>query len=133
MEQKIWTNSADSHVLEPHDLWLRTLPSELAPRAPRTERDDGRETVYVDEQVVRRDPIAFAEAMRPPGAEDVQIRLKDLDEQGVWGEVTFPSRAISIRAGVAVSGKLRYSSSSWAATSRAGLVPCSTTSSSASP
>ena len=59
-------------------------------------RDDGRETVYVDGQVMRRDPISFSDAMRPPGAEDVQIRLKDLDDQGVWGEVVFPSRGFWI-------------------------------------
>ncbi len=33
---KIWANSADSHVLEPADLWLRSLPPRLAERAPHT-------------------------------------------------------------------------------------------------
>ena len=28
---------------------------------------------------------------RPPGAYDVQLRLKDLDEEGVWGEIVYPS------------------------------------------
>jgi len=32
---KIWANSADSHVLEPADLWLQSLPCRLAQRAPR--------------------------------------------------------------------------------------------------
>ncbi|WP_322768205.1 amidohydrolase family protein [Frankia sp. Cr1] len=91
---KIWVNSADSHVLEPHDLWRDALPKRLADRAPRAERADGRETVYVDGQIIRRDPIAFSDAMRPPGAEDPRIRLEDLDEQGVWAEVVFPSRAL---------------------------------------
>ena len=27
---KIWANSGDSHVLEPDDLWLQSLPSRLA-------------------------------------------------------------------------------------------------------
>ncbi len=93
---KIWANSADSHTLEPHQLWKDRLPAELAERAPWTVRDEGRETVYVDGQVMRRDPISFSDAIRPPGAEDVTIRLKDLDEQGVWGEVVFPSRGFWI-------------------------------------
>ncbi|MFJ9445192.1 amidohydrolase family protein [Kitasatospora sp. NPDC101235] len=92
--QKLWVNSADSHVLEPDDLWERSLPAALRPRAPRSERKDGRETVYVDGQVVRRDPLDFADAMRPPGALDHRIRLRDLDEQGIWGEVVFPSRGL---------------------------------------
>lgn len=89
---KIWANSGDSHTLEPHRLWKDALPARLADRAPWTERADGRETVYVDGQVMRRDPISFTDAMRPPGAEDVTVRLTDLDDQGVWGEVVFPSR-----------------------------------------
>jgi predicted TIM-barrel fold metal-dependent hydrolase len=50
----------------------------------------------VDGQVMRRDPISFSDAMRPPGAEDVTIRMKDLDDQGVWAEVVFPSRGFWI-------------------------------------
>ncbi len=92
--EKLWLNSADSHVLEPDDLWERALPAALRDRAPRCVRDNGRETVYVDGQVVRRDPLDFADAMRPPGALDHHIRLKDLDDQGIWGEVVFPSRGL---------------------------------------
>ena len=29
--------------------------------------------------------------MRAPGSGDVQLRLKDLDEEGIWGELVFPS------------------------------------------
>jgi predicted TIM-barrel fold metal-dependent hydrolase len=28
---------------------------------------------------------------RPPGAWDVQLRLKDLDNEGIWGEIVYPS------------------------------------------
>ena len=37
---KIWAHSADSHVLEPADLWTSRLPKRLADRAPRSERGD---------------------------------------------------------------------------------------------
>ena len=33
----------------------------------------------------------FMDAMRPPGARDLDIRLKDLDPEGVWGQLAFPS------------------------------------------
>jgi predicted TIM-barrel fold metal-dependent hydrolase len=38
--------------------------------------------------------VRFSEASgfgRPPGAFDVHLRLKDLDEEGVWGEIVYPS------------------------------------------
>lgn len=96
MGDKIWANSGDSHVLEPDDLWRRAIPGSLGERAPWVERDDQRETVHVDGQVLRRDPIAFSDAMRPPGAYDIARRLDDLDDQGVWAEVVFPSRGFWI-------------------------------------
>ena len=33
-EPTIWVHSADSHVMEPEDLWMRNLPASLASRAP---------------------------------------------------------------------------------------------------
>jgi predicted TIM-barrel fold metal-dependent hydrolase len=97
---KIWTNSGDSHFLEPDDLWQSRLPTRLAELTPRAEKDpDGEyETVHVDGQVFRRKlPTSaamekFAEAsMRPQGSRDARARLGDLDDEGVWGEVIFPS------------------------------------------
>ncbi|CAA0137591.1 Uncharacterised protein [Mycolicibacterium vanbaalenii] len=97
---KIWTNSGDSHFLEPEDLWQTRLPKKLADLTPRSEKDpDGEyETVYVDGQVFRRKlPTSavmekFVEASnRPQGSRDARVRLADLDQEGVWGEVIFPS------------------------------------------
>lgn len=85
-----WANSADSHILEPDDLWTESLPEPLARRAPRSERHGEQEITIVDGQLVRRDPIAFV-GLRPPGAHNAKDRLVDLDEQGVWSEVVFPS------------------------------------------
>src|SRR5262249_28395630 len=76
------------------------LPKSLAELTPRAEKDpDGEyETVYVDGQVFRRKlPTSaamekFAEAsMKPQGSRDAKARLSDLDTEGVWGEVIFPS------------------------------------------
>ena len=96
---KIWANSGDSHFLEPDDLWKSSLPKRLADLVPRAEKDpDGEwETVHVDGQTFRRKlPSSAAREFhelgnRAPGARDAQLRLKDLDDEGIWNEVVFPS------------------------------------------
>ncbi|MFZ2175036.1 MAG: amidohydrolase family protein [Rhodococcus sp. (in: high G+C Gram-positive bacteria)] len=99
MTQKLWANSGDSHFLEPADLWQTRLPARLAELVPRSEKDpDGKwETVFVDGQAFRRrlPSIAqeefFSASHRAPGANNVDLRVKDLDEEGIWAEVVFPS------------------------------------------
>ncbi len=96
---KIWANSGDSHFLEPDDLWQANLPPRLAELVPRAVKDpDGTyETVYVDGQSFRRKlPNVAAqefldESSRAAGARDATLRLADLDTEGVWGELVFPS------------------------------------------
>jgi predicted TIM-barrel fold metal-dependent hydrolase len=97
--EKIWANSGDSHFLEPDDLWRESLPPRLAELVPRAEKDpDGQwETVHIDGMSFRRKlPTGtqkeFMEASnRAPGARDVPLRMKDLDQEGIWCEVVFPS------------------------------------------
>lgn len=96
---KMWTNSGDSHFLEPDDVWSSRLPKALADLTPKSEKDpDGEwETVSVDGQTFRRKlPTSAAvqfieESHRPQGVRDPKARLADLDKEGVWGEVIFPS------------------------------------------
>jgi predicted TIM-barrel fold metal-dependent hydrolase len=96
---KIWTNSGDSHFLEPADLWETRLPKRLADLTPKAEKDpDGEyETVRVDGQTFRRKlptsaAVKFLEQTRKAeGIRDARLRLGDLDHEGVWGEVIFPS------------------------------------------
>lgn len=96
---KLWANSADSHFIEPDDLWRSRLPKRLADLVPRTEKDpDGRwETIYVDGQTFRRrlPSVAQEEFMQATvaaaGSRDVRKRLADLDEEGIWSELVFPS------------------------------------------
>jgi predicted TIM-barrel fold metal-dependent hydrolase len=90
-DTKIWAHSADSHVLEPADLWTSRLPKRLADRAPRSERGEKYEVLYIDGQQIDRQLNDFMDAMRPPGAFDLSIRLKDLDQEGVWSQLAFPS------------------------------------------
>ncbi len=101
--EKIWANSADSHFLEPADLFRSALPARLAERMPWAEKFEDHEIVHVDGQTITRPtpkPIREGEfagmtieqvSNRPPGSGDVRQRLRDLDEEGIWGEVTFPS------------------------------------------
>jgi predicted TIM-barrel fold metal-dependent hydrolase len=101
--EKIWANSGDSHILEPESLFTDRLPANLAERMPRAEKFDGYELVHVDGQTIRRAlprPIKDGEfagmtiadiGSRPPGARDARLRLADLDDEGIWGEVIFPS------------------------------------------
>lgn len=96
---KIWANSGDSHFLEPDDLWRDNMPAHLADRVPRAVKDpDGEwETVFIDGQSFRRKLPSIkaqeflAASNRAPGARDAALRLKDLDVEGIWGELVFPS------------------------------------------
>ena len=117
MTDLIWANSGDAHVLEPPGLWQERLPADLAARMPRSEKIDERTETGAHRWPLlraqnraqpgdeRRGPGGRrAEGQRapggnagpgsmgrPPGAWDVQLRLKDLDEEGIWGEVVYPS------------------------------------------
>src|ERR1700758_1553866 len=88
---KIWAHSGDSHAMEPDDLWTSRLPKRLADRAPRTERGEKYELVYLEGKQLNRQLNDFADAMRPPGASDIAIRLQDLDREGVRCQLAFPS------------------------------------------
>lgn len=100
MTEKIWTHSANSHFLEPKDLWHQFMPKAQADRMPRIERvRDGEERVHVDgTSFVRAIPkimkakgaegSTIAEfSHRPPGSRNLHVRLVDLDQEGVWAEV----------------------------------------------
>jgi len=96
---KIWANSGDSHFIEPEDLWRANMPKKLADLVPRAEKDpDGEwETVFVDGSTFRRKlPSSAAQefydaSSRPQGIRDAKARLGDLDKEGIWGELIFPS------------------------------------------
>ena len=122
--EKIWANSGDSHFMEPDDLWRSNLPKRLAELMPRSEKDpDGAyETVHIDGMSFRRatPPIKAKEfyeaSYRAPGARDVALRMKDLDNEGIWAELVFPSLGMwssSFRTPEALREALRISND-WA-------------------
>jgi predicted TIM-barrel fold metal-dependent hydrolase len=102
---KVWANSGDSHVLEPADLFFARMPKALAERMPRSEKDpDGKwETLHIDGQAFRRrlpsKPLTdmdegLSAQDRAPGAWDPMLRLIDLDKEGIWSELIYPSISI---------------------------------------
>lgn len=111
---KIWANSGDSHYLEPDNLWHELLPKELAERMPWSEKvSDTEEIIHIDGQSFTRqlpraanltmtvdvrgeevEGTLFDVSHRPPGARDPIARLTDLNNEGIWGEVIYPSVGI---------------------------------------
>ena len=98
--------SADDHIVEPPDAFLGRVPRPLAERAPHVvEKDDGSEVWVYDGQeipnvgfnaVVGRpvseysfEPTRFDEMRR--GAWDIDARIRDMDINGVYASVNFPS------------------------------------------
>ncbi|MCU1460075.1 MAG: putative TIM-barrel fold metal-dependent hydrolase [Acidimicrobiales bacterium] len=98
--------SADDHIVEPPDTFAGRVPAKFADRAPRVvELEDGSETWVYDSvalpnvgfnAVVGRpvaeysfEPARFDEMRR--GAWDIDARIADMDLNGVYASVNFPS------------------------------------------
>jgi predicted TIM-barrel fold metal-dependent hydrolase len=98
--------SVDDHLIEPPDMFEGRMPAHLAQRAPRiVERDDGVQYWLYEDRTYpnvglnavagrRRDtwsmdPSRFDE-MRP-GCYDIDARIRDMDINGVWASLCFPS------------------------------------------
>src|SRR5258708_4424647 len=56
MEEKLWANSGDSHIIEPFDLFDK-LPDDVRERMPRSVKDPSGdfETIYIDGQEFKRE------------------------------------------------------------------------------
>jgi predicted TIM-barrel fold metal-dependent hydrolase len=107
--------SVDDHLVEPRHMFEGRLPRHLQDLAPRVvETPEGREVWEFEGQrhyqagmnavVGRRregvvlEPLRF-EHMRP-GCYDVHARIKDMDINGVWASVNFPSMITGFCGGV---------------------------------
>ena len=103
--------SADDHMIEPRHLWVDRVPARYKDSCPRIVEVDGREAwLYEDELTYIpmgscRALPGFDEAGYPPapgtarydeirpGCYDPVERLKDMDIDGVWGQLCFPNYA----------------------------------------
>jgi predicted TIM-barrel fold metal-dependent hydrolase len=98
--------SVDDHIVEPPDTFEGRVPAKFADRAPRiVTREDGSQTWLFDGQelpnvgfnaVVGRpieeysfEPVTYAEMRR--GAWDIDARVKDMDTNGIYASLNFPS------------------------------------------
>jgi predicted TIM-barrel fold metal-dependent hydrolase len=103
--------SADDHMIEPRHLWTDRVHVKYRDRCPRIVEIEGREAwLYEDELAYTamgscRPLPGFDEAGYPPapgtarydeirpGCYDPVERIKDMDIDGVWGQITFPNYA----------------------------------------
>src|SRR5882724_6384435 len=96
----------DAHVNEPPGLWQERLPKHLLPRAPRVERtpegevwvfDDGKErwpvglTAVAGLSFFDYKPIGITYETMRPGSFDTKARLADMDADGIFAQVLYPS------------------------------------------
>jgi predicted TIM-barrel fold metal-dependent hydrolase len=96
----------DAHVNEPPDLWQERVPARLRDRAPRVERveqgemwlfDGGREkwpvglTAVAGLSFFDYKPIGITYASMRPGSFDTKARLADMDADGIWAQLLYPS------------------------------------------
>lgn len=102
--------SADSHVVEPADLWLENIEPAFRDRAPKVVRDDKGEDVFFCDGVRLLSPAGMSMAGRSgdevdrtldsvyPGAYDPHARVEDMARDGVEAEVLYPSITMRIFA-----------------------------------
>ncbi len=97
---------ADAHVNEPPDTWQARVPAKLRDRAPKVVHTDNGDVWSFDDGKSMR-PVGLTataglsylqfkpagityEGMRP-GSFDVKARLADMDADGIWLQVLYPS------------------------------------------
>src|SRR3984893_6561773 len=103
--------SSDSHVFEPPDLWQSRIDAAFRDRAPRIQRIDGADQIVVEaDQILSGIGLisnAGARFEAPetisgqgrledvhPGGYDPEQHLKDMELDGVAGEVLYPSQGL---------------------------------------
>ena len=97
--------SADSHVQEPPDLYQR-LSMAMRERGPRQVERDGKTYVRVDGRKPRRIDLAEARVTEddqnrefrndPSGGRDLDLRLGDLERDGIAAEVIYPNQSLGL-------------------------------------
>lgn len=100
--------STDSHIMEPYDLWQTGMNPEYADRAPHHESNDEGEFWWCDGKRLTGSSRQIIEAgnprdmrfgrtkehHRPEGGWNPAKKIEDMDADGVYGEVVYPTAAI---------------------------------------
>jgi predicted TIM-barrel fold metal-dependent hydrolase len=101
---------SDAHVNEPPDLWQARVPRKMRKRAPKVLQTDHGDVWSFDDGTRLR-PVGLTatagmsylqfapsgltyDSMRP-GSFDTKARLRDLDLDGIWAQVLYPSVTLS--------------------------------------
>lgn len=110
---------ADSHVLEPPDMWAHYLEPAFRDKAPYFIKDEqGGEHLVTDEVV--HDRIPYPEegwTARRPGGFNPHERVKDMDLEGIDVQVLFPTQGLFIQAvnSAALAAALSRAYNNWLA------------------
>lgn len=102
--------SADSHIVEPRDLWTAYMERAYKDDAPHIESIGGADTFVCRGEAMARpggyslagrtqflgQPSTYADVY--PGGADPKARLKDMERDGVDAEVVYPSCAMKMYA-----------------------------------
>jgi predicted TIM-barrel fold metal-dependent hydrolase len=100
--KKYFMVSSDSHVNEPHDLWVTRIDTKYRDRLPRLEVDaqgvqwqvlEGMRRVRLREYVFHGEDL-----LRRSSGADPEQRLKDMARDGVDAEILFPNKGLGIWA-----------------------------------
>jgi predicted TIM-barrel fold metal-dependent hydrolase len=84
--------SMDSHVVEPRTLWQDGLPARFRDRALRAERREGYLVMTADGKDLHRMQIGDGNSDNPRiGGTNPQLRLQDMDKDGIDAELLFPN------------------------------------------
>jgi predicted TIM-barrel fold metal-dependent hydrolase len=99
--------SVDDHLVEPPDMFEGRLPARFAPYQPRVVEDaEGHQLWEFDGELYTQVGMNAVAGRRPesvtveptrfedmrPGCYDIDARIKDMDINGVWASLNFPSQ-----------------------------------------
>lgn len=88
--------SADSHIVEPNDLFLEGLPASLRKHAIRAVKEGDSLVTRTDDKVIYRMKPQMIELLSEQrvGARDLKLRVEDMAKDGIDAEICFPSLAL---------------------------------------
>ena len=85
--------SADAHIREPNELFLEGLPAALKPHAIRAQREGNSLITRTDHNVIFRMNVNITDLAgdKRIGGGDLNLRVQDMDKDGIDAEICFPS------------------------------------------
>ena len=100
--RKYFIVSADAHVNEPADLWATRIDAKYRERIPRVIVDASGVKWRVSEghrpDRLRTDELEGEDRLRQLAGADPELRLRDMDRDGIDAEVMFPNKGLSMWA-----------------------------------